>query len=220
LLVAISREKPKLLSERVPGVPAELDLLVSKALRKRPVERFTDMQDFARALAPFGSVLAAAAAAQGPASSAIPAPPSSARRPEGARVSSTFLESSKDLPPESRTHRAVSIGLIVMAAALFATLVLGLGARWLAPGLGHTDDAAADDTASQKPRAFPAGPSASTAPASSAAPAPSTPVRIVPFATAAPVIAPSAAAASSEEATKPPPAQRAKRRPRRSDLGF
>jgi hypothetical protein len=98
-----------------------------RALEKKPERRFQSMEAFAEAIAPFGSSsVAAGAGGDGT------RPPQA--YPEAPRPSSTFLESSKDTPPERRTSRLWT-GVALAAVAVLVTMAAGvrLGSHLLVP---------------------------------------------------------------------------------------
>jgi serine/threonine protein kinase len=52
---AVLEDEPLPLREGCPGVPAELEQAVMRCLRKEPAQRYADIAEFARAIAPFGT---------------------------------------------------------------------------------------------------------------------------------------------------------------------
>jgi serine/threonine-protein kinase len=52
---AVLEEEPRSLGEACPQLPEQLDAVVQRCLRKDPAERFVDVAELARALAPFGA---------------------------------------------------------------------------------------------------------------------------------------------------------------------
>jgi eukaryotic-like serine/threonine-protein kinase len=149
LLVAIMEREPRSLAELLPGLAPELERVVQRALRKRAEERFASMEEFAAELAPFAPPRAALGSADGPSSRRLSSPPSSVRGGDAFGKRATLLGSSKDTPPPSRKSRALSVGLVVMGVALLATLALGLGSRFMAPGLGHAEAPGVSEGASR-----------------------------------------------------------------------
>jgi eukaryotic-like serine/threonine-protein kinase len=145
LIVQIVGTEPAELGLVAPDVPAGLCLAVTRALQKKPEHRFESVDEFAAAMAPFGSPHLAAAI--------------SARRPEASGhavqpgPSSTFLDSSQDTPPERRSSRVVT-GVALLAVAVLVTLAAGLrfGGHLLAPS-ARERPAAAPALVTPEPRA-------------------------------------------------------------------
>ncbi len=116
LIKAIAINDAPDLGRVAPDVPAGLCQAVMKTLRKDPARRFQSTDDLAAALAPYGSPGAY-----------LSSPPS--RRPSMPDPvlgpSSTFLESTKDTPPEQRKSR-MRAGIALLAVMVLVTIAIGV----------------------------------------------------------------------------------------------
>jgi serine/threonine-protein kinase len=125
LIKAIAVAEAPDLARVAPDVPAGLCQAVMKTLRKDPARRFQSTDELAAALAPYG-----------PPGAYLSSPPS--RRPSMPEPvlgpSSTFLESTKDTPPEQRKSR-LRTGIALLAVMVLVTIAIGamIGGRLLMP---------------------------------------------------------------------------------------
>ncbi len=182
VFVAIVTDSPPPLRPLRPDVPVELEFVLSRALRKKPAERFPSALAFAEALAPFAEP-AARLPSGGAFDATAPAPP---RPPSGEAFDAGAAQvlSRPARPPPGRLagspfrpSPAQRLGAIGLASAS-----LGVAVVWFGWGANYV----------RQNGVAPAAPSA----------APSPPAR----ADAAPAVAPiTAAVAASLEAQAPPP---------------
>jgi len=218
LIIAITGTEATDLARQAPDLPAGLCQAVMRTLAKKPSQRFQTVDEFARALVPFGSP-GMYSANDGPRSKRAPTPSAPALGP-----SSTFLDSTKDTPPEQRRNRFRS-GVAIAAVTVLLTVGVGvtIGRSFFAP--------APPSIAAEPPRptspttAAPAAvvPTRAVTPAAPAAPAPTAEVP-----SAAPPVAPppsalATAPAGTGEASPRRPVRRAPRPSRGKidpNLGF
>jgi eukaryotic-like serine/threonine-protein kinase len=128
IMAAILAKAPPPLRERRAEVPAGLEKVVRKCLEREPADRYADVAELARALAPFGSEWAEHLAER----------VQTALRPTDAPVTRAPSRPVLPEPPTVRRRRALRIAAILLGAVIVAAVAL-----WLARLLGKTGETAA-----------------------------------------------------------------------------
>jgi len=218
LIVEIGTTQAPDLARVAPDVPAGVCQAVMRTLAKKPAQRFQTVDEFARAIAPFGTP-GMYGMNDGPRSARASRPPEPALGP-----SSTFLDSTKDTPPEQRRNR-LRTGIALTAVTVLLTVGVGitLGRSFLVPAPPSTV-AEPERHASPPSAAHGAvAPVATVTPPAVARPA------VAPLAAPLPSVAPSVAPPPSAAVTAPAkksPAARPlarpapRRKPGEPNLGF
>jgi serine/threonine-protein kinase len=167
ILAAIIADTPRPLAQRVPEVPAALEGAVTRALAKRPADRFPDVAAFAAALAPF--------APDGDApyfASLLPADPGG---PSSAATNLPALTATPRRP--ARAYAPIAAGMVA-AFALGGVLLFTAVRRRPEVAPAAEPSAAASTavpTSTAAPTVLPAETAATAAPTVSAAPTPTAP---------------------------------------------
>ena len=197
ILVKQMTEAPAPLSALRPGIPPHLELLVQKALQKRPEERFASMQEMAMALAHPEQYVEARGGLRGflPTSPIASAPPSAATVVLSATGTTpphptTLSQSAGQMAPVTpsmltaqpampvRRSKAPLVAMGAVAAAAIAAVIAIVGLRGGAKDDTSTVAAAEPETAEATPHQ--ATPPATTTPPTAATPEPTPPTANTP----------------------------------------